>query len=80
MNPQFRITVGSEPDYDELVGDLYFDDNIVCVVTQEEGIERAQIELFSPPGGDRWKFSLRDFENALAVLKKRMWDLRRNDQ
>ena len=79
MNPRFRITVGSEPACDDLVGDLYFDDSIVCVLTQERGFESAQIELFNPPGGGSWKFALRDFEDALAALKKRMWDLRRGD-
>jgi hypothetical protein len=79
MNPRFRITVGSEPDYDDLVGDVYFDDSIVCVLTQEGGLESAQMELFNAPGGGTWKFALRDFEEALAALKKRMWELRRGD-
>jgi hypothetical protein len=76
MNPRFRITVGSEPDYENLVGDLYFDDAIVCVVTQEGGIEAAQLKLFGPPHGDNWEFQLRDFEEALAALRNRLWELR----
>ncbi len=79
MNPRFRITVGSEPDYDNLVGDLYFDDSIVCVITQEGGMEAAQIKLFKPPQGVDWEFALRDFEEALAALKHRLWELRRTD-
>jgi hypothetical protein len=39
MNSRFRFTVGSEPDFEDLVGDLYFDDQLVCVLTQEEGLE-----------------------------------------
>jgi hypothetical protein len=80
MNPRFRITVGSEPEYDDLVGDLYFDDSIVCVLTQEAGLDAAQVEFFPPPGGGIWKFALRDFEEALAALKSRMWKLRRADR
>ena len=38
MNPRFRITIGSEPEYDDLVGNLYFDDCIVCVLTQKPGL------------------------------------------
>ena len=78
MNPRFRITVGSEPDCDDLVGDIYYDDNIVCVLTQESGLEAAELELFGPPGGGTWKFALQDFEDAIASLKKRMWELRRS--
>ena len=77
MNPRFRITVGSEPDYDDLVGDLYFDDHIVCVVTLERGFDGAEVEFFPPVGGGRWKFALREFEEALAALKKHLWELRR---
>jgi hypothetical protein len=77
MNPRFRITVGSEPDHDDLVGDLYFDDDIVCVITQDSGWESAEVEFFSQVGGTSWKFALQDFEDALAALKKRMLELRR---
>ena len=77
MNPRFRITVGSEPEHEDLVGDLYFDDRIVCVLTQEEGFEAMQIELFCPQNGGTWGFPLADFEEALAALKQRMWELRR---
>ena len=77
MTPRFRLTVGSEPDHEDLVGDIYFDDQVVCVLTQDAGFEAMQIELFAPLGGGKWTFALADFEEALASLKKRMWDLRR---
>jgi hypothetical protein len=79
MNPRFRITVGSEPDYEDMVGDLYYDDQIVCVLTQEAGFGAIQVKLFGPPAGGAWTFALADFEEAVAALKKRMWDLRRDD-
>jgi len=79
MNPRFRFTVGSEPDYEDLVGDLYFDDHIVCVLTQEAGFEAMQIEIHPPPEGGTWAFHLADFESALSALKQRMWELRRTD-
>jgi hypothetical protein len=79
MNARFRITVGSEPNYDDLVGNIYFDDCIVCIVTQEEGFDLMEVELFAPPEGSTWRFGLKDFEEALAALKNRMWELRRVD-
>lgn len=78
MNPRFRITVGSEPGHEDLVGDLYFDGSIVCVVTQDGGLDAAQIEFFPPPMDATWTFALRDLEEALADLKSRMWQLRGN--
>ena len=79
MSPSFRITVGSELDYEELVGDLYFEDMIVCVLSQEEGFENLQMKLYGNPEGGEWSFNLGEFEEALDALKKRMWDLRRID-
>lgn len=78
MNPCFRITVGSEPESEELVGDLYCDDQIVCVLTPDEGSQHTQMRLFGPPDGGAWSFLLADFEQALTALKLRMWELRRN--
>jgi hypothetical protein len=71
--------VGSEPGYEDLVGDLYFDDRIVCVLTQEAGFVAMQIQFYGPPEGDTWSFLLADFEAALRALKERMWELRRTD-
>lgn len=79
MNSRFRFTVGSEPEYEDLVGDLYFDDQIVCVLTQEEGFESMRIQIYASTGGEPWSFSLADFEAALDALKARMWELRRTD-
>jgi hypothetical protein len=79
MSPRFRFTVGSEPDYEDLVGDLYFDDQIVCVLTQEAGFEAMQIEIHPPHEGRTWTFSLSDFDSALYALKQRMGELRRTD-
>jgi hypothetical protein len=78
MNPRFRVTVGSEPEYEDLVGDIYFDDSIVCVLTQESGFDQMEIEFFPPKEGGTWVFKLAEFEEALAFLKKRMWELRRS--
>jgi len=77
MNSRFRFTVGSEPYIEDLVGDLYFDDQIVCVLTQEEGLEAARMKLFCKPDRAAWDFPLADFEETLNALKQRMWELRR---
>ncbi|HWG54675.1 MAG TPA: hypothetical protein VN677_15380 [Gemmatimonadaceae bacterium] len=59
------------------MGDLYFDDQLVCVLTQEEGLEAALMKLFGKPDSAAWDFPLADFEEALHALKRRMWELRR---
>ncbi|MBV9948538.1 MAG: hypothetical protein JOZ69_16935 [Myxococcales bacterium] len=51
MNHDFRFTVGSEPEHEDLVGDLYFDDQIVCVLTQDFGFDAMAIDIHAAPGG-----------------------------
>ena len=77
MNPRFEISVGSEYEYDDLVGNLYFDGVPVCILTQEKGFDAMEVQFLPAPSGGRWQFSLKDFEEALAALKRRMWELRR---
>jgi hypothetical protein len=62
-----------------LVGDLYFDDQIVCALTQEQGFEAMQIEVHAPLRGGSCTFRLADFEAVLEALKRRMFELRRSD-
>jgi len=76
----FRFTVGSDPDHEDLVGDLYFNDRIVCVLTQEGGFESMQVEFYPAPGEGSWTFALADFEQAFAALKERMRQLRKTSQ
>jgi len=77
MNSRFRITVGSDLEYEDLVGELYYDDQIVAVLTQEQGPEAMAVQLFGPPDGPSWSFRLAEFEEALGVLKAKLWRLRR---
>lgn len=80
MNPSFRIVVASDPDHEELVGELYFDDEIVCILTQEQGLEAMELELFPRRDAKPWALRLLDFEEGLAALKRRMFELRREPQ
>lgn len=79
MTSEFRYTVGSIPGFSDLVGDIYYGDLIVCVLSQESGFDRMKIEIFAPPGGGTWVFRLSDFEEILSTLKDRMWQLRREN-
>jgi hypothetical protein len=77
MNPRFRISVGSEVEYEDLVGELYYDDRIVVVLTQEQGPTALEMQLFGPSDEPAWCFQLGEFEQALGDLKSKMWALRR---
>lgn len=78
-NPNFRVVVSSDPDYEDLVGEVYYHDVIVCLLTQEDGFNMMQLELFTPTTGDKWIFNMNEFEDALKAVKARLWELRRYD-
>lgn len=77
MNPRFRVVVASDPDHENLVGEVYFDDMIVCVLTQELGFDAMVIDLFVPEGRTSWRFNLAEFEEVVATAKRRLFELRR---
>jgi len=77
VNPRFRIVVGSDPDHEDLVGEIYFDDEIVSVLSQESGIDRIEVEFVPRADGKPWIFRLVEFEETLAAVKQRLSELRR---
>jgi hypothetical protein len=77
MNNRIRITVGSEPDHDDLVGDIYFDDEILCSLTQDGEVNNVLVRFHGAKGSVRASLRLEDFEAALQALKRRLWELRR---
>jgi hypothetical protein len=79
MNPRFRISVGSEVEYEDLIGELYYDDQIVVLLAQERGFGAMDMQLFGPSQERSWSFKLIEFQEALEALKTKLWDLRRTD-
>jgi len=74
---RFRISVGDDPDHEDLTAEIYFDEIFVALISQEEGLENAILELQPCPSGGSWSFSLSDFMEILANAKIRLHDLRR---
>lgn len=75
---QFEVLIGSDPDHNDLVGEILFEGKLICIVTQEKGIEALEISFSPKSDGENLEFSLSDFEDALAYLKNRLWDLRKS--
>lgn len=74
---QFRYTVGSDVAYEDLIGEVYYGDHLVCRVSQEAGpglLRIAFIHTEEPVESD-----LSDFERCLAELRSKLEALRRID-
>jgi hypothetical protein len=68
----FRVTVGTEPDFDNPIADLYLDDEIVAVIMQEGGYGTFTIELWPRKDGSKWQLDLAGFEQAVAEATLRL--------
>ena len=73
----FRISVGDDPEHEDLTAEIYFRDSFVALVSQEHGLDAADIEFHARPSGEPWMFKLEDFLDALGQAKHRLWELRR---
>jgi hypothetical protein len=63
--PGFRVTIGTEPSLESPVGDVYFNDDIVAVITQERGNDMFDIEFW--PRRDKSEPRL-DLSSFLAAV------------
>ncbi|MCI5141507.1 MAG: hypothetical protein D3909_07235 [Candidatus Electrothrix sp. ATG1] len=76
----FRVSVGDDPDHEDLTAEIYFRDYFVAMLTQEQGFDKLQIEIFQNPNGDAWTFLLEDFLKIIELSKQRLWNLRKIEQ
>ena len=67
----------SDLDYEEMIAHICYDNNTICKVTQENGIENMEIEFFSPPEGLHWKFALNDYLEAIQSAKQCLIDTKK---
>jgi hypothetical protein len=72
MNEQkkFQIELCSDLDYEEMVADISYEDQPVAKITQDEGIDNIQVEIYSQKEEVSWKFSLDDFVEVMLRAKK----------
>lgn len=69
---KFTVEIVGDLDYEELVADICWNKtHTVAMITQENGVENMEIEIFVPAGGlTTWKFPLDDFLKTLEKAKK----------
>jgi hypothetical protein len=73
----FRITVCSDPGYEDLVAELYCQDKFIGLISQENGEHRLHIAQEPVDSAAELVVSLDEFEAALGLARRRLWELRR---
>ena len=77
INADFRVNIFGDLEYEDLVADIYFKDEFVAMLSQENGFENLEIEIHLPKGKEKWTFKFADFDRVLQHAKQRLWDLRK---
>ena len=77
MKDKFRIRICSDLDYEEMVADISYENQTVATITQENGINKMEIEIFSLEGGKPWRFLLSDFIKNIELARKRLIEMQK---
>lgn len=70
MNKMFRITVASDIDYGTLIAEIYFDNEFIALVSQDEGKRQFNLEL--PMRDSLTVVPLDEFVDAVSKAKKQL--------
>lgn len=77
MSDFYQITVGSLPDYDDLIAEIYIDGRFVGLISQEQGPDKFLLEIPARDSEETMKVELALFEKAVAEAKSKLRVLRR---
>lgn len=74
---EFDISVWDHPDFEDLIAEILYGEEFVCLISQESGFSSLDIEIHPKQDGQPWRFKLADLESAIERARKRLWELRR---
>jgi hypothetical protein len=77
-NIHFRISVGDDPEHEDLTAEIYYNEIYLAMISQEAGLENAVIDIQPCPDPDGWSFPLTDFMQAMKNAILRLQELRRS--
>ena len=73
----FSFVYCSDEEYDDLIAEISFQGEFLALLSQENGYEKIDIQLYSRKDNMPWKFKLKDLQNAIEEATKRLWELRK---
>lgn len=75
--PKIRLVALSDPDYDDLIAEVYIDDECLMVVSQDEEFDSMDVELLTQRSGGHWEPKYDLLIDLLQKCRTRLWELRR---
>ena len=80
LNKDFRVDILFPDQFQDMIAEVYFQDEFLCLISQDEGYDSIDLEIICSSKDKNWKFKLADFEEAIEYAKKRLWELRKIDE
>ena len=78
MNSLFLVELCSDLDYEEMVADVSYGNQILAIIDQEKGIDQMEIEIFMPDSNAKsWKLPLDEFIKTLHFAKKTLEEMQK---
>ncbi len=69
----FCTIIADPPEYKNFCVEIYYDEHFFAEITQEGGIENAQITIAPPPeGADHWKLPYQELLKAISSAYERL--------
>ncbi len=63
----FEVEIWSSGEKEKLTAEILKDGEVFCLITQEEGLDRAEIEVFPRDSGGSWKCQLAELRSILET-------------
>ena len=77
MNSELEVTVMDAPDFEDLIAEITYELELVCLLSMERGFDLLEIAIHPRKSGEPWHFEMSKFQEALDRAKGRLSDLRR---
>jgi len=75
--PGFHVDLLFPDKYSDFIAEVYYEDRLVSVISQENGLNDAEIKFDSGVRGFPEKMSLKGLEETVEYAKRRLYELRK---
>ena len=72
MNNKFTVEICSDLDYEEMVADISFENKRIAMITQENGVDKMEIEIFGGSSLNYLAFPLDEFIKTIEFAKNKL--------
>jgi hypothetical protein len=76
-NDRFKVLISGDPDYSDLVAEVDYEGEFLCLISQDTGFDNLKIEISPRIDGGSWHIDLKDLLDVLEHVKSKLWSLRK---